>query len=60
LLSNGCTISDRVNQCAENDSNRFQFLGCVVRVSLQLTREGVISLREAIEILKCAVRAEIP
>lgn len=60
LLIDGCTISDLVDQCAENASNHGEFVSCVSHLTNDLKKDGIISKKEKGKIQSCAAQADIP
>lgn len=60
LLANGCTISDRVSQCAAGAANHGRFVSCVSEMSNGLVQAGVITGQQHGAIQSCAAQARIP
>jgi hypothetical protein len=60
LLDNGCTISDRIAECAENTRNHGEFVSNVSHLTNNLKKTGIISGREKGKIQSCAAKANIP
>jgi hypothetical protein len=60
LDATGCTISDRVDDCAAGARRHLGFTLCVGRLTLSLAKERVITLRDTAKILYCAARADLP
>jgi Concanavalin A-like lectin/glucanases superfamily len=60
VFSNGCTISDRVQRCAESAQNHGQFVSCVSHLTNELKRGGVISGQQKAAIQSCAAQSNIP
>ena len=60
LLRRGCTISDRVEICADRARNHGKFVRCVSRLTNRLKRRGIISGKEKGSIQKCAAKADLP
>jgi len=56
LLSDGCTIADKLAACRLNNRNRGHYVSCVVHLLQGLRRDGVITGRELAKLLKCALR----
>ena len=59
LLSDGCTISDLIGQCADGANNHGQFVSCVGQLLNQLKADGVITGQEKGQIQSCAAQADI-
>lgn len=59
-LDDGCTISDRISDCAEAASEHGGFVLCVAELHGDLARDGVISGRDRGAIQRCAARADLP
>jgi hypothetical protein len=60
LLPDGCTISDRVDACAESSLTHDDFTQCVTMLTNQLKRDGFVTNKEKADIQKCAGKADIP
>lgn len=60
VLSDGCTISDEIELCAEDAKNHGQFVRCVSLLTNALKRAGIITGRERGSIQRCAAKADIP
>jgi len=60
LLSEGCTISDNVDECANNATSHGKFRRCVSKLGDRLQRDGVLTGPEKDRILSCAAQAKIP
>jgi len=60
LGDEGCTMADRVAECAEGARNHGAFVNRVAHLANQWKRQGLISVRQAAAILRCAARADIP
>ncbi len=52
--ANGCTISDRIQACRSNTSNRKAFLKCVTSLTNALQKQRVITRAEQRRIVQCA------
>lgn len=57
---NGCTISDRIQQCAVGAQNHGQFVGCVAQLTNELKQAGVITGQQKGAIQSCATQSNIP
>jgi hypothetical protein len=55
----GCTISDKINECAANAKNHGKFVSCVAKLTNTLKSNGEISGREKGRIQSCAAQASI-
>jgi choice-of-anchor B domain-containing protein len=60
LLSEGCTISDEVDECAANSRKHGAFRRCVSKLGDGLQKDGVLTGPEKDQILSCAGQADIP
>jgi cysteine-rich repeat protein len=60
LLSEGCTISDEIEECAANSTKHGAFRRCVSKLGDGLQKDGVLTGPEKERILSCAGQAEIP
>jgi hypothetical protein len=60
LFDNGCTMSDRIAECAANEKNHGQFVFCVTRHTLRWKKEKLIDWRNMVSIIRCAARADLP
>jgi hypothetical protein len=60
LFRSGCTISDLIEKIAVSSRNHGQFVAGVAKLTNNLVREGVITVKERNEILKAAARAKVP
>jgi hypothetical protein len=54
VLSDGCTIEDKIKECLDNSSSHSRFVKCVKRLTKQLKRQGVITERQRKAIDRCA------
>jgi thermitase len=60
LLSEGCTISDEIEECGANANKHGAFRRCVSKLGDSLQKDGVLTGPEKDEILSCAGQADIP
>jgi cysteine-rich repeat protein len=60
LLSEGCTISDEIVECAANAKNHGAIRRCVSKLGDRLQKDGVLTGPEKDRILSCAGQADIP
>lgn len=60
VFPNGCTISDRIQQCAAGAQSHGQFVSCVAHLTNDLKRAGVITGQQKGAIQSCAAQANIP
>jgi hypothetical protein len=60
LLSDGCTISDRIAECAAGAKNHGKFVSCVARPTNALKKAGIITGQQKGAIQGCAAQADIP
>ena len=56
----GCTISDRVQECADGAQNHGAFVSCVAKLTNELKKAGVITGQQKGAIQSCAAQADIP
>jgi len=60
LFENGCTMSDLIGQCAEDEKNHGRFVFCVARLAIQWKKEKRLSFKNMGALVRCAARADIP
>ncbi len=60
LFTNGCKITDLINDCAVGASNHGSFVSCVAHLTNDLKKAGVISGSQKGAIQSCAGGASIP
>jgi len=60
LLPDGCTINDKLAECAATASSRAKFTGCVARLTSDLLKAGTITAQEKENIERCAALTNIP
>jgi probable HAF family extracellular repeat protein len=60
MLDDGCTMADRIAQCAEDASNHGDFVSCVAHLTNEWKHSGLISGHEKGRIHRCAAQADIP
>ena len=60
FLINGCTISDLVDQCAQEAANHGKFVRCIAHLTNDLKKARLITGREKGSIQSCAGQANIP
>jgi predicted extracellular nuclease len=60
LFSDGCKITDRIDDCAGSAVTHDDFTACVTQLTNDLKRDGFITNKEKSGIQKCAGRARIP
>ena len=60
LAGEGCTMADRIAECAEGARNHGAFVSCVAHLSNGWKRAGLISGGEKGSIQQCAAQANIP
>ncbi|HEX9689550.1 MAG TPA: lamin tail domain-containing protein [Thermoanaerobaculia bacterium] len=60
LFSDGCKITDRIDDCAASAVTHDDFTACVTQLTNDLKRDGFITNKEKAGIQKCAGRARIP
>jgi hypothetical protein len=56
--SNDISISERIEECKEAAQNHGQFVSCVVHLTNELKKEGLISGKEKAAIQSCADKAK--
>ena len=60
MLPGGCTIADRIEECARSAPRHRWFVKCVGRVLKELKRARLLTGPQASKIYRCAVKARIP
>lgn len=55
----GCTIQDQVNQCADGATNHGQYVSCVTQLANQLYNDGTISKSQRQEMKTGAAQSDI-
>ena len=60
LFTNGCTISDKIGQCASSAGNHGAFAACVTQYTNQLKKSGAITGAQKDALQTCAGGAELP
>jgi hypothetical protein len=60
LFDDGCTISDRIGECAAGVRNHGEFVSNVAHLTSYLEKTGDISGRDKGKIQRCAAKADIP
>jgi hypothetical protein len=58
LFVRGCTISDRVTQCAGKTESHGQFVSCVSNLTVELRDAGILTGRQRGAIQRCAAHAD--
>ena len=58
LFDDGCTMADRIGECAEGARNHKAFERCVKHLTKEWVREDLISKQERRAIRRCADRAD--
>jgi hypothetical protein len=56
----GCSIADRIDDCASDARNHGQFVQCVATQAKELKHDDVISLFDGMRMVACAAKADIP
>lgn len=56
----GCTISDKIGQCAEGAQDHGKFVSCVAKLTNDLKKAGIITGQQKGAIQSCAAQADIP
>lgn len=59
LMTNGCTITDLVFYCADDQKNHGSFVSCVSALTNTLMKDGYISGSDKGAIQSCAARANV-
>jgi hypothetical protein len=57
LLSDGCTMNDRIGQCREGAMNKGGFVSCVAKLTNEWRAKGLIRDREKGAIQSCTTKA---
>lgn len=60
LFDDGCTMADRIAECAEGVTTHGEFVSCVAQLTNDWKQDGLISGREKGRIQKCAAQADVP
>ncbi|MFH1110010.1 MAG: hypothetical protein V1790_12580 [Planctomycetota bacterium] len=60
LFDDGCTMADRIAECATGAGNHGNFVGCVTQLTHDWVDEGVITPRDKGPIQRCAAQADVP
>ncbi len=60
VFASGCTVSDRIQQCAQVARNHGQFVSCVALFTIALKKAGVITDQQKGAIQSCAAQSNIP
>jgi hypothetical protein len=60
MTPKGCTILDKIRQCATNARNHGQFVTCVNDLTNDLARTGILTSQQKSKIQKCATQSNIP
>ena len=60
LFEDGCTMADRIAQCADEASNHGEFVSCVAHLTNEWRSARLITGQEKGRIQRCAAQASIP
>lgn len=60
VLSEGCSITDLIAECAASAKNHGKFVSCVAHLTNELKKDGVITGKEKGAIQSCAAQANLP
>jgi hypothetical protein len=60
LFDDGCTMADRVAECAADAGNHRSFVSCVAQLTHDWVDESVITPRDKGPIQRCAAQADLP
>ncbi len=60
LFGDGCTMADRIGECAAEAGNHGSFVSCVAQLTHDWVDEGVITPRDKGPIQRCAAQADLP
>jgi len=60
VFPNGCTISDRIQQCGVAAQKHGQFVSCVAHLTSKLKMVGIITGQQKGAIQSCAAQSSIP
>ncbi len=60
LFDDGCTMADRITECAAAAGNHGDFVSCVAQLTHDLTDQGVLTPRDKGPIQRCAAQASLP
>ena len=60
LFDDGCTMADRIAECATDAGNHGSFVSCVAQLTHDWVDEDVITPRDKGPIQRCAAQADMP
>lgn len=60
MLTNGCTIADRINELAATATSHGQFVSGVAHLKNSLRKQGILTTAQANALQNCAAQAQIP
>jgi probable HAF family extracellular repeat protein len=60
VLASGCTIADRVEECAASAVNHRRFVKCVAGLTKELIRAGAIPRKQRGALQRCAAQSHLP
>jgi len=60
LFDDGCTMADRIGECAADGDNHGNFVSCVAQLTYGWVDDGVISTRDKGPIQRCTAQADLP
>jgi hypothetical protein len=60
LVTPGCTIADRIAECASGAANHGRLVSCVAHLTMQLKAQNFISGKQKGAIDSCAAKANLP
>jgi hypothetical protein len=60
LDGEGCTIADRLDDCAAGARNHLHYVACVTTRALRFKAQGLTTLKDKVKLVVCAAKADIP
>jgi hypothetical protein len=60
VLTDGCSVTDKINECAADAGNHGNFVSCVAHLTNDLKKDGLISGSDKGAIQSCAAQSSIP
>jgi len=60
VLPGGCSIADRIAECAASAGNHGGFVSCVAGIAQELTYAELISGRQKGKLMSCSGKAGLP
>ncbi len=60
LFDDGCTMADRIGECAAGAENHRGFVRCIAHLTHGWAGQGIITFRDGARIRRCAAQADLP